>query len=171
MPQNLNRPIVKLREIAMKIARKTLPTMTAADLMSRGVVTLREAMSLKEAAQVLSQTQISGAPVVDEEGRCIGVLSAVDFVRWKEKVGETPESHQSHEWQPTNRSTIPKEKVAQYMTPDPETVPLSTPVRQLARQMVDARIHRLIVLDDRDRPIGVISSTDILAAVAYGLGG
>lgn len=43
----------------------------------------------------------------------------------------------------------------------------STPIRELARQMIDAHIHRIIVVDDENRPLGIVSSTDLLAALAY----
>jgi len=49
-------------------------------------------------------------------------------------------------------------------------VPPITPIQELARMMLDAHIHRIIVADERGRPIGIISSTDILAAVAYTAG-
>ena len=43
----------------------------------------------------------------------------------------------------------------------------ATPIRELAREMSDADIHRVIVVDEQERPIGVVSSTDVLAAMAY----
>jgi predicted transcriptional regulator len=52
------------------------------------------------------------------------------------------------------------------MTADPVTVVSTTPVQKLAQMMLDAHIHRLIVVDRQQRPIGIISSTDILACVA-----
>lgn len=55
--------------------------LTAADLMTQEVVVLREKMPLREAARLLIQRGISGAPVVDDVGRCVGVLSTTDFVR------------------------------------------------------------------------------------------
>src|SRR5260370_6794938 len=66
-------------------AKKPLLSLTAADLMSEMVTAIRRHMSLQGAAHVLPQFGISGAPVVDEHGRCIGVLSANDFVVWAEK--------------------------------------------------------------------------------------
>jgi predicted transcriptional regulator len=42
----------------------------------------------------------------------------------------------------------------------------NTPIGDLARMMIDAHIHRLIVVDDAGRPAGVVSSTDLLAALA-----
>jgi CBS-domain-containing membrane protein len=55
--------------------------LTAADLMSRDVITVPQEMSLPVAAQALAQAQIGGAPVVDSEGRCIGVFSTADLAR------------------------------------------------------------------------------------------
>jgi CBS domain-containing protein len=52
------------------------------------------------------------------------------------------------------------------MTPDPVTVRPGTPVKEVARLMLDAHIHRVIVVDARGRPVGVVSSTDLIAAVA-----
>jgi len=57
--------------------------------------------------------------------------------------------------------------VCDHMTANPVTVAPATPLGELARMMLDAHIHRVIVVDADDRPIGVVSSTDILAAVAY----
>ncbi|GAB4468374.1 MAG: hypothetical protein OHK0029_40720 [Armatimonadaceae bacterium] len=55
-----------------------LSYLTAAEIMTRPVVTLTPDQSLRQAAQVLSRWQISGAPVVDESQRLIGVLSEKD---------------------------------------------------------------------------------------------
>ena len=54
------------------------------------------------------------------------------------------------------------------MSTDPVTVAPSTPITDLTRKMIDAHIHRVIVVDEQDHPIGVVSSTDVLAAVTYG---
>ena len=54
-------------------------TLTAADLMSREVITLREDDPLDRAAKLFAKEQIGGAPVVDCEGCCVGVLSLADL--------------------------------------------------------------------------------------------
>lgn len=145
-------------------------TMTATDLMSRDVLTIPGHMSLKGAARLLAEARVSGAPVVDEEGRCRGVISATDFVRraGKDKSAAPPVDSTGYwaDWCiPSNIESLPEEKVAKVMTPDPVTVPPATALAELARKMVDAHIHRLIVVDERGRPIGIVSSMDILAAV------
>jgi CBS-domain-containing membrane protein len=63
--------------------------------MSRDVVMLSDRMSLQGAARILSRAQVSGAPVVNEEGRLVGVLSAVDFLHLAENRAPT-ESHKDH---------------------------------------------------------------------------
>jgi CBS domain-containing membrane protein len=147
--------------------------LTAADLMSRDVVMIPRAMSLRTAAHLLSESKVSGAPVVDETGECVGVVSTTDFMHWVGH-GERGASRPSRfdpggfhtAWQIADLEALPAEEVANYMTADPVTVPPTTSIAELARQMIDAHIHRIIVVDAMNRPIGVVSSTDVLAAVA-----
>jgi CBS domain-containing protein len=152
---------------------KPFLSLTANDLMSRELVLIPQEMSLRRAAQWLSQDHISGAPVVDAEGRCIGVLSATDFMRWAEKEHQAPPAAQASPasvysaWQVMAVETLPTDAVSTYMTANPVMVAPHTPISDLARFMIDAHIHRVIVVDKERRPIGLVSSTDILAAVAH----
>lgn len=199
---------------------KPLTALTAGDLMIRDVVQLPEDLPLREAAQLLLRNQIAGAPVVDTSGRCIGVWSAIDFLRLAEKRPEVsrpasppqpitcsfqrshrrpdgreevlctlppgvcplqmreagpPGEHrivcsQPHcvlmDWQVVDLEKLPTDAVRQYMTPDPVTVGPDTSLRTVAQMMVDAHIHRIIVVDDEQRPVGVVSTMDLLTAVA-----
>jgi predicted transcriptional regulator len=52
------------------------------------------------------------------------------------------------------------------MTPDPVMVASDVHLPKLAKKMVDARVHRVIVVDRRNRPVGIVSGMDILAAIA-----
>lgn len=201
----------------MTTTTRPLLTQTAAELMSREVITIPEDMSLRVAAHLLFRHQIGGAPVVDAEGRCIGVLSATDFVHWAEDGAQgaedallpsCPYQTKGHllngdevvlctlaegscclqEMRPTTcgrhsavcrQSTgvltdwqqvtdkLPVSAVRRYMTADVVTVGPETLLPELARTMLDAHIHRVIVVDEQRRPIGIVSSTDILAALAY----
>lgn len=156
----------------MRLTTKPLALMTAADLMSRDLVMLPMNMSLRSAAHLLSQARISGAPVIDEKGQCVGVLSAMDFLRWSEvEHAETANPpgcacNPVCDWQVPEEEAIPHESVRDHMTPDPVTIPPETTVGQLARMMIDAHIHRVVVVDEQRRPVGIVTSTDILAAVA-----
>jgi CBS domain-containing protein len=65
---------------------------------------------------------------------------------------------------------LPAEEVGHCMTADPVTAPQDQPIRTLARRMLDASVHRVIVVDGDRRPVGVVSGTDLLAALAYAEG-
>jgi CBS domain-containing protein len=152
---------------------KPLLNLTAADLMSRSVVLVPEQMSLVGAARLLAGSHISGAPVVDGAGRCVGVLSATDFVNVFKDGGRRQPAHAGtgpscfcFPWQLVEAEDLPEESVQDHMTSDPVMVPPSAAITELAQIMLDAHIHRVIVVDEEARPVGVVSTTDILAAVA-----
>jgi predicted transcriptional regulator len=153
----------------MTIAR-SLAELTAADLMTPDVVVIPERMSLRCAARLLLKAQISGAPVVNDDGHCTGVLSTTDFARYVDRQ-EEPKRDAAEiyhaDWEVENFDTIPTEDVAKFMTRDPVTIGADLGISELARMMLNAHIHRLIVVDHCGRPIGVVSTTDVLAAVAH----
>ena len=153
------------------VTTKPMLELTAADLMSRDIVTIPRHLSVRGAAHRLAQSHVGGAPVIDETGRCVGVLSTTDLVRWMDR-GEAP--HRRHlareadfhtAWQMADLERLPDEEVGRLMTTDLVSVTPSTRIGELARMMLDAHIHRLFVLDEKGRPAGVIAATDVLAAV------
>jgi len=152
---------------------KNLLNLTAADLMSASVVMVPEEMSLQGAAHLLAQARVTGAPVVNSLGRCVGVLSATDFVHWVDKCRHGVPTHGAESaycaaWQmeEVDPGLLPEDAVHNYMTRDPVEVTPNTAIGSLARMMIDAHIHRVIVVDVTGRPVGIVSSTDVLAAVA-----
>jgi predicted transcriptional regulator len=144
----------------------------AGDIMSAHVVMVPREMSLQGAARMLARAGVTGAPVVDAVGRCIGVLSATDFMRFIEKdqpsaVGKTSIDCLCKAWQIPEDAVEAGCRVEDVMTRDPVLVEPGTKIGDLARMMMDAHIHRLIVVDSvTKRPLGIVSSMDILAAVA-----
>jgi CBS domain-containing protein len=147
-------------------------TLCAEDLMSRDLRVIPQDMSLQAAARILSDGQISGAPVVDGEGRCVGVLSATDFVHWARNGGKGVSTHFSEapcvcsDWQVVDLEVLPKDEVRWHMTPGPVAVKPSASITEVARVMLEAHIHRVVVVDWMHRPVGIVTSTDVLAAVA-----
>jgi CBS-domain-containing membrane protein len=153
----------------MVTLQHSLLCLRAADVMSRDVIAIPQEMSLRAAARLLSRAGVSGAPVVDGRGACVGVLSSTDFMRWTERGSPGPTGADDcfcSEWQAVDHQEIPADQVRHFMTADPVTVGMATPIGQLARLMLDAHIHRLIVVDEFRKPVGVVSSTDVLVALA-----
>jgi CBS domain-containing protein len=156
----------------MLVTTNSLFDLTANDLMSREVVCLHQEMTMQEAARLLILDRISGAPVVDGAGKCVGVISTTDFfmANHSDRVINPGCGHSQcviTEWASIQTEDLPLESVREYMTADPVTVPPSTSIGKLAQRMIDAHIHRIIVVDAEQRPTGIVTSTDLLAALAY----
>jgi CBS-domain-containing membrane protein len=149
---------------------RPLHELCAADLMSRELVVIPDDMSLQDAARRLVLNQVSGAPVIDCRGVVVGVISSSDFLRQstdgKDRSGCGMSPCVYAEWQVVDVDQLPDETVRRRMTADPVTAEEHTPVSALARLMVDAHIHRVIIVDEERAPKGIVSSTDILAAVS-----
>lgn len=145
--------------------------LTAADIMSREVITIPRPLSLRAAAHRLASSGVSGAPVVDEVGRCVGVLSVTDLVRWLDHGPNVPPCRSAcacfcTDWQNVDLEDLPSDEVSRYMTPNPITAPAETSLGALARTMQSAHVHRVIIVNGSGRPVGIVSSLDVLAAVA-----
>lgn len=130
---------------------------TVADAMTRDPIVLRSDDALVDAARVLDEAHVSGAPVVDAQGTLVGVLSRTDLLhaRATEQLW--------HRW--------PGLKVRHLMhTPAITAVP-SMSLDEAAAIMEHERVHRLIVVGPaHDRPVGVLSTTDLVRAMLGGTG-
>jgi CBS domain-containing protein len=146
-------------------------TLTAADLMTAPVMTLPPNTSLRDAARLLSESDVSGAPVVDAGGRCLGVISSSDFVTCVGNEGELGRQTKSISFiapwaEVINIDESPDDEICRFMTAPPVVIKPETPIGQLAQKMVDAHIHRVLVAADGQEPCGIVTSTDVLAGVA-----
>lgn len=159
---------------------KPFLALTARDLMNGEVTSIPRDMGMQAAARWLEKMHVSGAPVVDHEGRCVGVLSSHDFVACCAANRDRCSLHRAEvnrgpcpsrdgvgsDWQIVELPESVEGMVRDRMTPDPVMARPETPISRLAKMMVDARVHRLIIVDEQHRPLGIVSTTDIVAAVA-----
>jgi CBS-domain-containing membrane protein len=156
----------------MKTTASPILDLTAEEIMSRDLITIPDKMSLRAAAHLLAESHVSGAPVADDTGRCVGVLSATDLVQWLDrgdqaaKRGPTASRGYCCEWEVIELGALPADAVSCHMTTNLVTARPDARIAELARWMLDAHIHRIIIVDEMGKPIGIVSSTDILAAVA-----
>ena len=103
----------------------------------------------------------------------MGVISTTDFVHWAEgKPGRRAKVCETEcvcaDWQVMETMLLPDDSVGGFMTCNPVTASANATLRELAANMIDAHIHRIIIVDGRNRPIGIVTTTDILAALARG---
>lgn len=145
-----------------------LLTLRVGDVMSRDVVSIPSTKNMSEAADILMSHFISGAPVTGHQGQCLGMLSATDFVRCL--ADSKGAAFNSGEGNGTSRDRDPRaspaaDQVASHISALVQTVRADQMLTDAARLMCQNHIHRLVALDDRARPSGVLTALDIVAAL------
>jgi len=158
----------------MKTAPKHFFALRVADVMRQEPVTVSVNATMAEAAQTLCCENIGGAPVVDEMGHCVGVLSAEDFAeddqedcselqcagRGDDHAIVSPASDA-----PVHIEWVRGDSVRQHMHSALQTICAQASLIDAARVMCSEHTHRIIVLDETSHPVGVASSFDILDAL------
>jgi CBS domain-containing protein len=119
------------------------------DYMARTLITFKPDTDVLDAVHTLVDKRIAGAPVVDDEGSLVGMLSEFDCM--KVVLGA---SYHGNAGGP----------VRDYMTTDTKTVDAKMNIVDLAQVFVDAGFRRFPVLED-NRLVGQISRRDVLRAL------
>lgn len=151
----------------MNVLVERLQMLRVADAMCGRIVEIPDYKAMAEAAVILTANEVSAAPVVDDQGRCVGIISTTDFVKCVAATNGRV-CHEEHQCPPDwKMQTTPAydEPVTAYMTAAVQTVSVETPLVAAARMMCAQHYHRLIVLDASHRPVGLISTMDIVAAM------
>ena len=152
--------------------------LTAKDIMNSQVISVPADWSVQELAQFLTEKAITGAPVADETGKLIGVVSATDIVRFdsfceKPIRANEPHDYYMHGWEQKlsaddlssfHIEDFPEASVREIMTPLIFKVDVNTPVQEIAYAMIGGRIHRLLVLD-HGSIVGIITTMDMLKVI------
>jgi CBS domain-containing protein len=131
--------------------------LAVADVMTMDPVTVAVDASVEDAEHLLAAFKVSGLPVVDGAGRLVGVLSRTDLLL---DCGPTLKQ--------LVRGRASGLRVGELMSSPALTVSLSATLVEAARIMHAERVHRLVVVNDDDVPIGVLSATDYVSLIADG---
>lgn len=154
-------------------SRLVLHAKTAAQLMTPNPHSINEKATVKEAVAFLTDQGFSAAPVIDDAGRPIGVLSRADIlVHDREDVRRaSPEFYHVEDLHTEQGERLGKgfqveavdrTRVRDIMTPVVFSVQPNTPSEKVIEHMLGLKVHRLFVVDEFDVLVGVISVIDIL---------
>jgi CBS domain-containing protein len=143
-------------------------------LMAVDVIVIPLSATVTEAEEILRRAHVSGAPVVDRAGSPVGVFSVRDVAfGWGQEEAErqrvfyrTP-AGQFLPIASDEPSTFGQRAVGDVMTPLLFAVQKDDPIQEAALLMTAEQIHRVIVLDG-NRLVGILSTSDIAAAVGRG---
>lgn len=142
---------------------------TAKEIMTTAVITLSPETGIIEAAKLLLEHSINGAPVVDHDGRVVGILCQSDLVAQQKQIplpslftmlGGYISLTSTKHWDKEVRK-IAALTVTDAMTPDPVTIAPDTPLDAIAGLMVDKNLHTLPVVEN-GRLVGIIGKEDVL---------
>jgi CBS-domain-containing membrane protein len=149
---------------------------TAADLMMPNPVSLRAEATVLEAIALLTDKGFSAAPVIDEAGRPVGVVSRADIIvhdREKQEylipVPEEEEPPHAGRRRPRHEGyqivNVDRTAVRDIMTPIVFSVRPDTPAGRVVDEMLSLKVHRLFVVDEAGILVGVISTMDVLGCL------
>lgn len=153
-------------------------SLCASDIMQTNLLTVATSTPLSEVEQLLAEHNISGAPVTDETGHIVGVVSMRDlFDRYTQDPGARPrrgpgfyhlathdladDDFDSFEVPPEAEETAQDVMTAQVFA-----VPTKMPIVDVARRMLELKIHRILVTNEKKRHVGLITTHDMLRAFA-----
>lgn len=120
------------------------------DVMTRPVVAVVEDNTMSDALSAMVRTGLRHLVVVDTMDRCLGVLS-----------DRTVAGAWAHD-----PAAFTEVRVADVVDREPAVLPANATIRQAAAVMRARRIDALVIVDEFDRPLGILSSSDLVALLA-----
>jgi CBS domain-containing protein len=148
---------------------------TAADLMTRDVMSVHQDLGVRELAEFLAENEITGVPVVDDDDQLIGVVSSTDVAErsrrnemdftvdrsdprfYVREFGDQLDVEEMKGLHIENEDLL----VRDIMTPSVLSVGAGTPVSEIAREMVSGHVHRLFVTRS-GKVAGIVSALDLV---------
>ena len=143
--------------------------LTAADVMTRNVITVKKETTIRELAELFAQHRISSAPVVDNNGGMIGIVTETDLIE-QDKNLHIPTVISLFDWVIYLESDKKFEKelnkmtgqtVGDIFTQKVETVTPATPVSDVADIMSSRKISAIPVVEG-NKVVGIVARIDLI---------
>jgi CBS domain-containing protein len=144
------------------------------DMLTKAVVAVNAEDTVQEALRFMVENRVSALPVVNGNEICVGILSATDLMGLTRDLNEDLSEMGSLEFTPQRlidqlaEQDFGRRRVHELMTEVVETIGPEATLVEAARAMLRQQVHRLPVVNERQRLMGILSTTDIVAAFADG---
>ncbi|RJP57249.1 MAG: CBS domain-containing protein [Deltaproteobacteria bacterium] len=147
----------------------------ARDIMTRKVISVSPETEVTKAAKILLDNSVNGMPVVDSEGRLVGIICQSDLIAQQKQLplpsvftlldGVIPLFSQKN--LESEAQKIMATTVFKAMTPDPVTISPESSLEEIAKLMVDKKLHTLPVIK-QGKLIGIVGKEDVLRTIFSG---
>lgn len=147
--------------------------MKARDVMVSPVITVKPYSSVKDVAKTFLDQRISAVPVVDDDGRLVGIVSEGDLLHRSEAGTERRRSWwlrilAEDEALAAEFIKAHGRKVADVMTQDVITATADTSLHEIAALLEKNMIKRVPIVDKNGHLVGIVSRANLIQAVASG---
>jgi CBS domain-containing membrane protein len=156
------------------VINRLLNTVTAAELMTKTVLLVEQTMSLVQAASILAESQVSGAPVIDDQKKIVGIVSEKDFLE-EMGFGSNPSfmqiaTHCLHD-KSCMIGNLRGRAVADIMTKPPIVGAPEMTIGDISTIFTKQKINRLPIIDKNGLIVGIVTRTDLAHAYHAFAGG
>lgn len=134
---------------------------TVSDVMTRQLIAASPETTFKQAVRLLEDNRISGLPVIDSDGKLVGIVSEADLLNKAEKRDPDAYVLESRRHR-LDRSRASALDVASAMSRDIVSVRPESPIALAARVMHARGFKRLPVVDSEGKLVGIVSRGDVL---------
>ncbi|MFO7929064.1 MAG: CBS domain-containing protein [Candidatus Humimicrobiaceae bacterium] len=147
--------------------------LVAKDIMNKNVITISKNASIKELSDLLLDNNISGVPVLDEQGNMIGIVTEGDiivqdtdlhFPRYFKLLDSIIYLESFSKFKKSLKKHLAT-KVEDIMTEEVITVKETTSVNEIANLMTEKNINRVPVVDEDKKLVGIITRSDIVKSM------
>ncbi|MCX6740019.1 MAG: CBS domain-containing protein [Candidatus Parcubacteria bacterium] len=143
--------------------------MIVKNIMKKDVITIPHTATYYEVAKILHDRQISGAPIVDDDNKLIGMITEKDLFKvlypFYKSYYENPELYGDAEARESKASEIKDDKIEKFFSREIVTVSPDTLIMKAGALLVAKGIHRMPVVDEKGKIVGIISRGDIFGEV------
>lgn len=149
----------------------------ARDIMTVSTISVSKNNNVKVALDLLAEHNISGLPVIDDEGKVVGIISGSDILRYSHQKNVVPKTSSSFWVSPYTESddiatirdgfeVLHRTAIEHVMTKKVYTVKVDAAVSDIAKLMISKTINRVPVVDDAGKLLGIISRADLVKSMA-----
>lgn len=146
-------------------------TVPITQIMTQPVIQVVAADKVTDAALLMFSNKISAVPVIEKSGRCVGVLSGQDLIQY-ESIREATENEFKHGYcfniarygieDAPPISKIQFDQVEYHMNRHFVVAKPNDTIAELSERMCQGHAHHAVIMDTGSKPIGIVSTLDIL---------